>query len=168
MNGPRIISRANNITLEAALNRVFPLFGPIAEMEWAEDWRPQLLHGDPSHVEEHMVFQTQSGHPQDPGQATWIVSKYEQQTALIEYTVFTEARIWWISVKCRPLEGNEATEATIEYTYLGLNERASKINEEAMEGIFRNDLADWQAAINHYLRTGTLLHHDHFEQRGDP
>ena len=166
MEETRIVARASTITLDGALARVFPLFGPIKEKVWAEGWNPVILVGDPGRVEEHMVFRTQSGHSEDAGQATWIVSKYDPEISLIEYTVFTQERIWWICIECRAREADESTDAFIKYTYLGLNEQASRYNDEALERMFRHDLKDWEMAINHYLRTGTQLRHDRSEPHG--
>jgi hypothetical protein len=161
MASPQIVSNSSTITLDAGLSQVFPLFGPIREMDWAEGWAPKILAGDPDHVAEHMVFQTESGHPEDTNLATWIVSKFHPDHGLIEYTVYTHTRLWWIRIECRAVAGDAATEATIVYTYLGLDEEGKRYNREALDRMFRHDLGDWQVAINHYLRTGTLLRHSH-------
>lgn len=159
MESPQILSKSRTFILEGGLGQVFLLFGPVREMDWAEGWDPKILAGDPDHVAEHMVFRTESGHSEDRSPATWIVSKYDPDRAHIEYTVYTHTRLWWIAVSCRALKGVAATEATIEYTYLGLDEEAKRHNRDALERMFRHDLKDWQAAINHYLRTGKVLRH---------
>ena len=163
----KINSKASSIKLEGGLQQVFPLFGPVKEKEWAEGWNPQMVLPYPDLVEEHMVFQTQSGHPEDPSPATWIVSKYDPDHWLIEYTVFTQARIWWISIKCLEEERAARTNGTIKYTYLGLNEEANRLNQAALERMFRQDLKDWERAINHYLKTGTILSHSHHPHHGN-
>jgi hypothetical protein len=157
----KIISKASSIKLDGGPQQVFPLFGPIKEKEWAEGWNPQMVLSYPDLIEEHMVFQTPSGHPEDPDPATWIVSKYDPDHWFIEYTVFNEARLWWISINCLEEERAATTSATIKYTYLGLNEEANRLNQSALEGMFRQDLKDWEHAINHYLKTGTILSHSH-------
>jgi len=163
----KLISRASSIRLGDSLEQVFPLFGPVKEKEWAEGWNPRMVLPSSESVGEHMVFQTEGGHGGDPDTATWIVSKYDPKRWAIEYTVFTRARIWWISVVCHA-EGKDETEARIEYTYLGLDEEANRLNRAALDRMFRHDLQDWEHAINHYLRTGTRLdegHHDHHRGR---
>lgn len=167
MEEAKIISKASSIELEGGLEQVFPLFGPVREKEWAEGWNPRMVLPYPDLVEEHMVFQTESGHPEDPSPATWIVSKYDPDHWFIEYTVFTQARIWWISVECREEERAARTSATIKYTYLGLDEEANRLNQTALERMFRQDLKDWEHAINHYLKTGTLLSHSHQLHHGN-
>lgn len=166
MEEAKIISKSSSIKLDGDFQQVFPLFGPIKEKEWAEGWNPQMVLPYPDLLEEHMVFQTPSGHSEDPNPATWIVSKYDPDHWFIEYTVFTKARIWWISILCREEENAFRTNATIEYKYLGLNEEANRLNEEALARMFMHDLKDWEHALNHYLKTGTRLSHGHDPHHG--
>ncbi len=151
------ISKTRVITLNAPLDQVFPLFGPIKEKEWAAGWEPQVLYAS-SDLEEHMVFRTQSHHGQEPD-STWTVSKYLPDQAFIEYTVFASERIWWIAIECREGKARETTEAKITYTYTGLTEHGNIVDENAMATMFRHDLKDWETAINHYLATGKRLEH---------
>jgi len=152
------ISRTSTITLNAPLKRVFPLFGPIREKEWAAGWEPQVLYSTTGSVEEYMVFKTRSHHGHEPD-STWTVSKYHPDQAFIEYTVFAPGRLWWITIRCREGIVGETTEAEITYTYTGLTEKGNAINERALETMYRRNLKDWEESINHYLETGERLEH---------
>lgn len=44
MNSAKRISRTSTITLNSSLETVFPLFGPVKEMEWAEGWQPEIIY----------------------------------------------------------------------------------------------------------------------------
>lgn len=149
------ISKTSRIILNALLNRVFPLFGPIKEKEWAAGWEPQILYST-TEMEERLVFQTQSPHGPEPV-FTWTISRYQPDQAFIEYTVFTSERLWWITIQCREGNGGGTTAAEITYTYTGLNEKGNAINEIALAAMYRRDLKDWEEAINHYLETGARL-----------
>ena len=149
------ISRTSSITLNASLNRVFPLFGPIKEMEWAAGWEPKVIYST-TDMEERMVFQTRSPHGPEPV-FTWSVSKYQPDQAFIEYTVFTSERLWWITIQCREDNEREKTTAEITYTYTGLTEQGNVHNANALAAMYRHDLKDWEEAINHYLTTGERL-----------
>jgi hypothetical protein len=151
------ISQTSIIVLRAPLKRVFPLFGPIREMEWAAGWEPQVLYAT-ADLEERMVFKVQSHHGQEPD-STWTVSKYSPDQAFIEYTVFTPERIWWITIECKAGKTGETTEAKITYTYTGLTERGNAINAKALQMMYRHDLKDWETALNHYLETSKRLEH---------
>jgi len=152
------ISKTSVITLNAPLSKVFPLFGPIREKEWAAGWNPQLIYSITGLVEEHMVFRTQSHHKHEPDY-TWILSRYVPDQAFIEYTVFTSERLWWITIQCREGSIADTTEAEITYTYTGLTENGNAINARALEAMYHQDLKDWEVAINHYLKTGEQLEH---------
>lgn len=152
------ISRTSVITLNAPLAKVFPLFGPIKEKEWAPGWEPKVLYSTTDLVEEHMVFKTRSQHEQDTD-FIWTVSQYHPDQTFIEYTVFAPERLWWITIQCREGKSRETTEAEITYTYTGLTEKGSAINQRALETMFRRDLKDWEEEINHYLETGERLEH---------
>jgi len=155
----RRISRTSTITLNAPLSEVFPLFGPIREREWAAGWDPQILYSTTDLVEEHMVFKTPSHHGHGEPDWIWTVSKYLPDQALIEYTIFTPERLWWITIQCCEDVPNQTTKADITYTYTGLTDGGNAINEKALQSMYAHDLRDWEEAINHYLKTGDRREH---------
>ena len=152
------VSKTSTITLNASLERVFPLFGPIREIEWAEGWQPELVYGPAGSVAEHMVFKTQA-HSHGEPDYVWTVSKYAPDQALIEYTVFTPERLWTITIQCWQAAAAPTTQAEITYTYTGLSEHGNVLNARALQAMYAHDLKDWEAAINFYLETGKRLTH---------
>ena len=154
------ISRTSLITLKAPIAKVFPLFTPEKEKEWAAGWEPQFLTASTKYIEERMVFRTQSQHGHDEIDYIWTISKYLPDQAFIEYTVFTPERMWWITIQCRDDIPNHTTSAEITYTFVGLTDKGNAINEKALQLMYAYDLKDWEEAINNYLMTGDgLAHH---------
>jgi hypothetical protein len=147
------ISRAATIELNGSIEKVFPLFGPVREKEWAFGWDPEIVFGT-SEIEEHMIFRTKARYD-DEQFYTWIVTKYIPEKGKIEYTVSSTDRIWFITVQCEPL--GLITIARVCYTFTSFSESASKRNMESLEKMFKDDLQDWQEAINYYLETGKTL-----------
>jgi hypothetical protein len=147
------ISRSSTLSIHAPIEKVFPLFGPLLEMEWAAGWEPRVIYLDQKNVAEHMIFQTKSHYGND---YLWAVTQYEAEHFKIEYTVQTPGRIWFIRVQCSP--DDKETKATVTYTYTGLTEKGNRENKEALEKMFSKDLKDWEEAINYYLKTGEQLH----------
>jgi hypothetical protein len=149
------ITRSAVFTAIGKIETVFPLFGPIREKDWAEGWNPEVLYRTRNDilVEEHMIFQT-SGHAGE-GKYTWVITQYQPEKYLIEYTVSTSERIWFIRVACRETGSN--TEVKVSYTYTGLTDEGNRKNEQAINRMFAHDLKDWEEAINYYLKTGKLL-----------
>lgn len=149
------ISRSAEMVLLGPIETVFPLFGPLEEKKWEDGWNPNILFPPSGEVEEGMVFTT-GGAAGGEGRNTWIVSKYLPGDHRIEYTVSTGHRIWVIAVKCAPLsEGS--TKAEVRYTFTGLNPEGNTLNRAALDRMYKNNLKDWEEAINHYLKTGSLL-----------
>ena len=153
------IHRSRTIRLKGSFEKVFPLFGPVREKDWAEGWDPHVLLSQSENIEEHMVFQSPSHFEDEGDHYTWTVSKYNPDQGQIEYTVFTDSRLWWITIDCRPEPGGESCKATITYTYVGLNDLGNRLNAHALESMFKHNLKDWELAINHYLETGSRLRH---------
>ena len=151
---PERIQRSASFTIHGKIENVFPLFGPIREKEWAEGWDPEILYRSGNVlVEEHMIFQTHA-HP-DEGKYTWVITQYQPEKYLIEYTVSTHERIWFIRVSCQ--DRKETTEVTVSYTYTSLTAEGNQKNEQALKRMYAQNLKDWEEAINYYLKTGKQL-----------
>lgn len=151
---PLRIQRSTSFIIHGKIENVFPLFGPIREKEWADGWEPEVLFpaGDVL-VEEHMMFQTNA--PDEEGKYIWVITQYQPEKYLIEYTVSTHERIWFIRVRCE--EKKETTEVTVSYTYTGLTAEGNRKNDQALKRMYSQNLQDWGEAINHYLKTGNQL-----------
>lgn len=148
------ISRSAEFTVNAPVEKVFPLFGPVREREWADGWNPRMVYSTTNLVDEHMVFTTEPRFEGEPDY-TWVVTQYAPEKRHIEYMVSTDERIWFVRVVCRA-EGGK-TKATVTYTYTGLTSRGCERNQQALDRMFADNLQDWGQAINHYLSTGTIL-----------
>ena len=150
------ISQCASIDLQAPIEKVFPLFGPILEKVWAEGWDPEIIYSTSELVEEHMIFRTKSPHASE-GLYTWVITKFDSDQHLIEYSVSTMNRIWFITVQCEALDSK--TKATICYTYTGLTPEGNSMNKQALKKMYAHELKDWQEAINYYLEHGKQLKH---------
>ncbi len=159
MDKSQKISRTSTIHLRGRFDQVFPLFGPVREKEWAFGWDPHILLCEAENIEEHMVFQTPSHLEAEDGMYTWTVSKFVPADGLIEYTVFADSRLWWITIVCDEETDRERCQAVITYTFVGLNPRGNERNATALAVMYKHDLKDWEYAINHYLETGSKLQH---------
>ena len=150
------ISRTNSIILNASIKKVFPLFGPIEEKKWAHGWNPQIIFASTNRLEQKMVFKTNmTGHKQkEETHCIWIISRYVPRQALIEYTVFTTERVWWITIQCQEQISDRSTRAKITYTFTGLTEKGNSINAKHLARIYAHNLKDWEKAINYFLKTG--------------
>jgi hypothetical protein len=151
------ISKSATITLNADIETVFPLFGPVEEKKWADGWDPVILSPASATIEKGLVFTTPaSGEGED--KYAWIVAKFQAESHIVEYVVSTPNRIWVISIRCT--SGNNAsTNAAITYTYTGLNVHGNALNKRAIENMFSVNLKDWEEEINFFLKNGNTLKH---------
>lgn len=150
---PERISKTASFIVDERIENVFPLFGPIREKEWAEGWEPEIIFSTNNLVEEHMIFRTKVS--SDEKYYTWVITQFDVSRHLVEYTVSTKNRIWFIRVQCQP--SGESTKATVSYTYTGMNSEGNQLNRDALAKMYINDLKDWQEAINYYLHNGKML-----------
>jgi hypothetical protein len=60
-----------------------------------------------------------------------------------------------IQISLEPAAGN--TRAIVRYTYTALSPEGNREVEHYDETWFKSKMQGWEAAINHYLRTGTLI-----------
>lgn len=147
------ISKTASFIVNAPVEKSFPLFGPVREKEWAAGWEPEIIFSNSQEVEEHMIFKTSGKHHGE--EFLWTITQLRPEEYLVEYTVSTPERIWFIRVKCEAKQ--ETTLVTVSYTYTGLSEQGIEKNHEALDKMFEHNLADWEEAINHYIQTGEQL-----------
>ena len=133
---------------------VFPLFGAFEERKWDPHWEPILIYPDKEIIEEGTAFKIKGkghGHGSE-SEYLWIVTKFSPQTHLIQYLVSTPNRFWTITVKCRSIENDAKTNATVTYSFTGLTAWGNKLNQENIGKMYQDNLQDWADALNKYFR----------------
>jgi hypothetical protein len=150
----KLLTRQSTIRLNGTMAEVFPLFGAVREKEWAAGWNPRLVYSSTGLLDEHMVFQTRTEYPGEESDKTWVVSRYEPERAFVEYTVFSSARLYWITIHCREDSGNQGTVADVAYAFTALTEAGKTLIEKAADDMFAHDLKDWESAVNAFLAAG--------------
>ncbi|MCI0354546.1 MAG: hypothetical protein L0099_05840 [Acidobacteria bacterium] len=152
---PRTVSRVATLNLDASMEKVFPLFDPVHEAEWAEGWEIEVLYPQDAPPARGMVFRTD--HPPE-GETVWIMTRFGVRAGEVEYVNVTPGlKLTWINIRCREA-GEAATEAEVRYTVTALSERGNEY-VEALDAKYTTWLEGWEEAINHYLRTRKQLPH---------
>jgi hypothetical protein len=134
--------------------QVFPLLCPVREADWVPGWEYRLVFSESGLAEAGCVFVTPNP---DGSQTTWVVTEYDSATFRIGFAwvnprlVAAQIRIW--------LEANSTgtTIAHIGYAYTGLSAEGNLEVERYDQAWFRDKMQGWEAAINHYLRTGKMI-----------
>ena len=149
------ISKSATILLNGPVEGIFPLFGAFEERKWAKGWNPELVYPNEEIIEEGTSFKT-SGHGHDDCELLWIVTKYEPENFIIQYLVQSENSYWTITVKCKSIADNRSS-AEVRYSFVNLNKKGNQLNQIALESIYKDNLKDWESAINTYLSPNKLL-----------
>jgi hypothetical protein len=141
-------------TNSAPPEQVFPLLCPVREAEWVPGWQYRLIYSRSGVAEAGCVFTT----PNDDGSETfWVVTEYEPAAFRVAF-----AWVWpgMVATQLRiALERNPqgATSAHIRYTYTGLSPAGNQEVARYDRAWFEKKMRSWEAAINHYLRTGKRI-----------
>ena len=149
-------TRTRDIHLAARAERVFPLFDPIGEKQWADGWAPEVIYPASGEVEEGMVFTTGS---HDEAQVIWTILAFNAARWRISYLRVTPgSHVARIDIHCED-NLNEATRASISYTFTALTEQGNDYVARFTEEHYREWMSSWETAINYYLQHGHQLQH---------
>ena len=150
------LTRTQNIHLSASLNRVFPLFDPIGEKQWADGWEPEIIYPLSGEVEEGMVFTTGS---HDEVQVIWTILAFDAAKWRISYMRVTSgSHVARIDIRCED-HLDETTRTSISYTFTAFTERGNDYVAKFTEEHYQEWMSSWEKAINYYLRHGHSLQH---------
>jgi hypothetical protein len=134
--------------------QVFPLLCPVRESDWVPGWQYRLIYSRSGVAERGCVFAT----PNDDGsETTWITTEHDP-------TVFRIAFAWvnpglvsaQIEIRLERKSAQKTT-AHVHYIYTGLSQLGNREVERYDQKWFQHKMQSWEAAINHYLRTGKTI-----------
>ncbi|HXY02028.1 MAG TPA: hypothetical protein VEI49_00545 [Terriglobales bacterium] len=141
-------------TNNASPEKVFPLLCPVREADWVPDWQYRLIYSESGVAELGCIFTTLND---DGRETTWVVTEYDPAAFKIAFTWFTPGlMLAQIKIQLHTKSPRETT-AHIRYTYTGLSEEGNRIVNHYDRNWFNHKMKGWEAAINHYLRTGTKI-----------
>lgn len=165
----RHVEQEVTIMLNGPAGRVFPLFGPLREADWAEGWSPTLHYR--GHIpESERVTAGAAGaigtgavftHPKGEAESHWLLTNWDEPGGRVGYAVVVPGS--WvcriaIAVAAAP---NDRTSLTVRYEYTGLDADGLALVEGYSREKHGERIAGWARAINHYLETGTRLKAPH-------
>lgn len=136
----------------APAETVFPLLCPVREADWVPGWQYRLIYSKSGVAEAGCVFITEENNRE----TTWIVTEYDPAAFRIAF-VWLDPRMVTAQIRIRLEPSGDATSAHIQYTYTGLSPEGNREVERFDENWFRHKMQSWEAAINHYLRTGKRI-----------
>jgi hypothetical protein len=149
----KAVSHTGTIRLAGAIEKVFPLFGPVREKDWAPGWDPEIVYPAGAEVSEGMVFRTHD----KSGETFWVITHFDEAGHSIAYANVTPGYIVnRIMIHCTGAGANE-TECSVTYAHVALSEHANNFIEHMDDKAYAAKMAHWQEAINHRLTTGKTI-----------
>jgi len=147
------IRQTTTIELDAPIERVFPLFGPVRESEWAADWKPAFIHQPDPEGGEGAVWRT--GH--DGVDQLWTLARWDAERHEVTYvTVVAGERLTRIDIRC-VAAARAKTRCEIAYAYTALGPKGEEYIASYTAERHANRIVHWQQAITHLLTTGKRM-----------
>ena len=154
MSASRRVTHEFTQTNDAPPETVFPLLCPVREADWVPGWQYKMIYSKSGVAEAGCVFTT----PNDDGtQTTWLVTEYDPARLRIGFAWVNPGQVAaQIEISLKK-NSKGVTTAVIRYTYTGLSASGNQEVERYDRKWFEQKMQGWEAAINHYLRTGKAI-----------
>jgi len=138
--------------LHAPPARVFPLFCPVRETEWAEGWLPELVISSSGVAERDCVFIT----PDKPGKAIWYVTRHEPTRWFVEILKISPG-VTACRLEIQLSENGDGCFADITYSHTSMSAAGDEFVATFTADNYQRFMQEWEKAINHFLKTGRRL-----------
>lgn len=150
---PKRTIQSVDLHISARAASVFPLLCPVREFDWIESWDCDLVYSDSGVAENNCVFQTDRP---GEGKRTWVVSRYEPDR-FIEFVIFQQDSVI-IKLDIALSENEDGTTGmNIRHTMTGLSHNGNRLIDNLPPDYIRKRWEFLARALNHYLKTGTML-----------
>jgi hypothetical protein len=131
---------------------VFPLLCPVREADWIQGWDPLLVLSSSGVAEPDCVFTTSAA----PVDAVWYVTRHEPQHGFVEMVkIAPTVTACRLTIELRATTGG--CDAVVTYTHTSLGPEGDRFVASFTDAYYASVMQDWEARINHHLRTGLML-----------
>jgi hypothetical protein len=149
---PNRAVRSHTQHLVGSPEGVFPLLCPVREADWIQGWDPLLVLSSSGVAEPDCVFTTSAA----PVDAVWYVTRYEPQHGFVEMVKITPTvTACRLTIELRAT--TDGCDAVVTYTHTSLGPEGDRFVASFTDAHYAKFMQDWEARINHYLRTGLML-----------
>ncbi|MCG8619265.1 MAG: hypothetical protein MI802_23845 [Desulfobacterales bacterium] len=153
IDAPKRVTHSYVQTIEGTPEEIFPLYCPVKETLWCEGWDPVAVYSGSGVVEPDCVFTTE----ENGIESAWYVTVYDFEQGQVEMVKHTPGvTILKLIIKIEPVSGKK-TRATISYGLTSLGRSGDEVLKAFTKESYDRDMAAWETAMNHYLKTGEML-----------
>ena len=162
---PQPIIREYTQRIEAEPAVVFPLICPVREAEWLEGWAEafELIWSASGAAEPGCVFRTREVAVPE---TIWVIADHDPTCGRVRFVRVTEGLLATTLDIVVSDVGDGASSVQIRYTTVPTSGEGARFAANRFDpGAFSAEMAWWERSMNHYLRTGALLHRLQVAQR---
>jgi len=150
---PNRVSHTYTQTINAGIKDIMPLFCPVRELDWCESWNPKVVFSQSGLVEKDCIFITEQGETE----VVWIVTDYDINKGHVEmFYHVPEVLITKLEIQLSAINSKQS-KAVITYSKTSLSTLGNKLLNAFTKESYDTMMDSWEKAMNHYLRTGTML-----------
>ncbi|MDW7693728.1 hypothetical protein R9C00_03145 [Flammeovirgaceae bacterium SG7u.111] len=150
---PNRVSHTYEQTINGTKKEIMPLYCPVRELDWCENWNPKAVVSNSGVVEKDCIFITSHGEDD----VVWIVTEYDTEKGIVEmYYHVPNIQITKLNIKISPIT-ETTTKAVLTYTKTSLSDIGDKVLKEFTKSEYDIMMDSWEKAMNHYLATGEKL-----------
>jgi hypothetical protein len=153
IHSPKRVKHAYTQSVSGTPEQVFPLLCPVREHDWAPGWSTDWVMSASGLAERECMFQTPP--KADAKNASlWIITRHEPEAYKVEmYKVTPDHTVGKLAIALTP-QGTTETSARISYEITSLGPDGDAFLDDFTDEWYENFMRGWEAAINHYLKTG--------------
>lgn len=150
---PKRISHTYEQTINGTVQEIMPLYCPVRELDWCENWSPKAVYSNSGLVEKDCIFITSHG----DDDVVWIVSDYDVEKGHVEMFYHVPGvLVTKLEIQVTAITENK-TKAELVYSKTSLSEMGDKVLEGFTKEEYGIMMDSWEKAMNHYLATGDML-----------
>lgn len=150
----RRVARTVTHELCAPAANVFPLLCPTREYDWIDGWSCELIYSESGFAENLCVFRTNI---HGDGERTWVVSHYDPVNFAIGFVVLAGGSLVHKLEVALSDRGDGTSNAVWTNVATALDDSGNALVDAFTEEMYAARIKALEAALNHYLRTGTML-----------
>ena len=135
---------------------MFPLLCPVREVDWIDGWDPVAVWSESGVAEPDCVFTTNA----DDVEAVWFVTRHSPDAGIVEMLKITPG-VTACKLAIRLVASGRGTEAEVTYSHTSLGPAGDELVDGFTDEYYLQFMEEWEARLNHYLTTGTMLRAEH-------
>ena len=150
---PNRVSHSYEQTIKGTIEDIMPLYCPVREVDWCENWNPKAVYSNSGVVEKDCIFITSGGKKN----IVWVATDYNIEKGHVEmFYHIPEVLVTKLEIQVTAIS-EATTKAVLTYSKTSLGKMGDKILDEFTNEDYDIMMDSWEKAMNHYLETGEML-----------